>query len=66
MVNYSIDKLKFSHPVLVDDEVRLRAKLENITNLRGTVKTEMSVKLEIKEQKKPAFTAGLVFLYHFA
>ncbi len=66
MVNYGIDTLKFTQPVLVDDEVRLHAKLENITNLRGTIKTEMRVKLEIKGQKKPAFIAGLVFLYHFS
>jgi acyl dehydratase len=66
MVNYGIDNLKFAQPVLVNDEVRLHVKLENISNLRGTIKTEMKVKLEIKGQKKPAFTAGLVFLYHFA
>lgn len=66
MVNYGIEALKFTQPVLVNDEVRLHAKLENITNLRGTIKTEMKVKLEIKGQKKPAFIAGLVFLYHFA
>jgi acyl dehydratase len=65
MVNYGIDSLRFAHPVLVNDEVRLHATLENISNLRGTIKTEMKVKLEIQGQKKPAFTAGLVFLYHF-
>jgi acyl dehydratase len=66
MVNYGIDKLKFAQPVLVNDEVRLHAALENITDLRGTIKTEMKVKLEIKGQKKPAFVANLVFLYHFS
>lgn len=66
MVNYGIDYLKFAQAVNVNDEVRLQAKLENITNLRGTIKTEMKVTLEIKGQKKPAFIAGLVFLYHFA
>ncbi|MEX2594897.1 MAG: MaoC family dehydratase [Anditalea sp.] len=66
MVNYGIDSLKFAQPVLVNDEVRLHASLDNITDLRGTVKTEMKVKLEIKGQKKPAFIAGLIFLYHFS
>jgi acyl dehydratase len=65
MVNYGVDNLRFTHPVLVNDEVRLHANLENIFNLRGTIKTEMKVKLQIKGEKKPAFTAGLVFLYHF-
>jgi acyl dehydratase len=65
MVNYGIDSLKFTHPVQVNDQVRLQAKLEKISDLRGTIKSEMKVKLEIKGKKKPAFTAGLVFLYHF-
>lgn len=65
MVNYGIESLRFAQAVMVGDEVRLNASLDNITNLRGTIKTEMKVKLEIKGQKKPAFTANLVFLYHF-
>ncbi|KEO72039.1 MaoC family dehydratase [Anditalea andensis] len=65
MVNYGIENLRFAQAVMVGDEVRLNASLENITNLRGTIKTEMKVKLEIKGQKKPAFTGNLVFLYHF-
>ncbi|MDN3669434.1 MaoC family dehydratase [Echinicola jeungdonensis] len=65
LVNYGIESLRFAQPVLVDSEVRLHAKLASITNLRGTIKTEMDIKLEIKDQKKPAFTGKLVFLYHF-
>ncbi|QDH78911.1 MaoC family dehydratase [Echinicola soli] len=65
LVNYGIESLRFAQPVLVDSEVRLHASMANITNLRGTVKTEMSIKLEIKDQKKPAFTGKLIFLYHF-
>lgn len=65
MINYGIESLRFTHPVLVTDQVRLIAKLQNIANLRGTVKAEVEVKLEIKDQKKSAFTGVLVFLYHF-
>jgi acyl dehydratase len=65
MVNYGIESLKFAQAVLVNNEVRLQAKMENITNLRGTIKTEIKVTLEIKDQKKPAFVGNLVFLYHF-
>ncbi|WP_194775044.1 MaoC family dehydratase [Pararhodonellum marinum] len=65
MVNYGIENLRFAHPVLVNDEVRLIATLSSIQNLRGTIKTEVKVKLEIKGQKKPAFAGVLVFLYHF-
>lgn len=65
LVNYGIENLRFNQPVLVDQEVRLRVKLQALTNLRGISKTEMNVALEIKGNPKPAFTANIVFLYHF-
>ncbi len=65
LVNYGIEKLKFNQAVLVNSEVRLRVKLEALTNLRGIAKTEMEVTLEIKGNAKPAFTGNIVFLYHF-
>ncbi|NVJ86635.1 MAG: MaoC family dehydratase [Algoriphagus sp.] len=65
MINYGIENLRFAQAVTVNSEVRLVAKLRNVANLRGTVKAEVEVKLEIKDQKKPAFTGVLIFLYHF-
>lgn len=65
LVNYGIEKLKFNQAVLVNSQVRLRVKLQALTNLRGIAKTEMEVTLEIKDNAKPAFTGNIVFLYHF-
>lgn len=65
MINYGIEGLRFQEAVQVDDEVRLRVNLKSVRNLRGVVKTEMDVKLEIKDKKKPAYTGTIVFLYHF-
>lgn len=65
MINYGIENLRFAQAVTVDSEVRLVARLKNVANLRGTVKAEVEVKLEIKDQKKPAFAGILIFLYHF-
>ncbi|MEM7551789.1 MAG: MaoC family dehydratase [Bacteroidota bacterium] len=65
MINYGIEKLKFNQPVLVNDSVRLRAKLASLADLRGVTKTQLKVTLEIKDNPKPAFTANIVFLYHF-
>ncbi len=65
LVNYGIEKLKFNQPILVDSEVRLRVCLQSITNLKGIAKTEMNIGMEIKDQKKHALTATLIFLYHF-
>jgi acyl dehydratase len=65
MINYGIEKLKFNQPVLVNQAVRLHARLHSIVNLRGITKFEVEVTLEIKDNPKPAFTGILVFLYHF-
>ena len=64
-VNYGIESLRFNQPVLVNSEVRLRAKLKSLLNLRGIAKAEIQVSLEIKDNRKTALEATIVFLYHF-
>jgi acyl dehydratase len=64
-INYGIENLRFAQPVLVDNRVRLKAKLNSIVNLRGVSKATINVELEIDGQKKPAYTGDVVFLYHF-
>ncbi|MDG1503433.1 MAG: MaoC family dehydratase [Flavicella sp.] len=65
MVNYGIDNLKFITPVLVDSELRLKASLKSLVNLRGTSKAVLDISIEIKGQKRPALQAEIIFLYHF-
>ena len=65
MINYGMEDLKFNQPVLVNSEVRLRAGLHSLLNLRGVSKCHLKVILEIKGNKKPAFSGILVFLYYF-
>lgn len=64
-VNYGIDKLKFGQAVKVNDEIRVQIYLESLVNLRGIAKAYLKVRMEIKDQKKPAFDAFITFLYHF-
>ncbi|MBI9069357.1 MAG: MaoC family dehydratase [Salinivirgaceae bacterium] len=64
-VNYGIEKFRFNQAVLVDSTVRLRAKLISAVNLRGVIKANIGVKLEIEGNKKSAFDGEIVFLYHF-
>lgn len=64
-INYGIEELRFGQAVVVDSEVRLKATLASIVNLRGVTKATIKVELEIKDQKKPAFAGNVVFLYHF-
>lgn len=65
LVNYGMDKMKFGQPVLSGKRVRLIAKLDNIVNLRGIAKADISFKIEIEGEKKPALSGVATFLYHF-
>ncbi|GHE42352.1 MaoC family dehydratase [Sphingobacterium griseoflavum] len=65
-INYGIENLKFGQPVLVNNEVQLRAKVKSILNLRGVVKATIEATLVIKDNAKPAYVGDVVFLYHFA
>ncbi len=64
-VNYGIEKLRFNQAVLVDSKVRLVAKVASCIDLRGVTKAQMSIRLEIDGQRKPAYDGEIVFLYHF-
>ncbi|MGV3585908.1 MAG: MaoC family dehydratase [Adhaeribacter sp.] len=64
-VNYGIEELRFNQAVTVNSQVRLRAKLISLKNLRGIAKAQLEVTMEIKDQAKPAFTGIITFLYHF-
>ncbi len=65
LVNYGIEKLKFNQAVTVGSDVRVRATLISAVNLRGVIKAEIGVKMEIKDTNKPAFQGSVIFLYHF-
>lgn len=65
MVNYGMDKMKFGQAVLSGQRLRLIAFLEDIQDLRGTCKTQVSFKMEIENQRKPALTGVATFLYYF-
>ena len=64
-VNYGIEKFKFNQAVLVNSRVRLHAKVINAVNLRGVIKANIGVRLEIEGNKKSAYDGAIVFLYHF-
>lgn len=64
-VNYGIESLRFNQPVLVNSQVRVRAKLKSVKNLRGITKAEIQVAMEINGNRKTALDATIIFLYHF-
>lgn len=65
MINYGIDKFKFGEPVIVDSNVRVRLWVHSAVNLRGIIKVQMKVKMEIEGKKKPAFEGITSFLFNF-
>jgi acyl dehydratase len=65
VVNYGIEKLRFGQPVLVNNRIRARVKLETVTNLRGITKIKVHIILEIEDCRKPAYECTAIFLYHF-
>ena len=65
MVNYGMDKMKFGQPVLTGQSIRLVAKLQSLTNLRGVAKAEIKFAIEIKDQPKKALEGVAIFLYYF-
>jgi len=65
MMNYGIDRLKFAQPVLSGQSVRMTAKLEDIQNLRGAIKTTVRIIIDIKETGKKALEGLATFIYYF-
>lgn len=65
-VNYGMNKLRFLNPVKVNQEVRVRSKVLDVTEKRpGQVLVTNEVTLEIKGEKAPALVAewlGMTFL----
>jgi acyl dehydratase len=65
MVNYGMDKMRFGKPVFAGSRVRLVTDLAAIENLRGICKAQISFKIEIEGERKPALEGLATFLYYF-
>lgn len=65
MMNYGMDRMKFSMPVLSGQHIRMRTKLEELANLRGAIKTTIKFTIEIQETGKKALEGLATFIYYF-
>lgn len=65
MMNYGMDKMKFSQPVLSGQHVRMVTKLEDVSNLRGAIRTSIKFTIEIEETGKKALEGIATFIYYF-
>jgi acyl dehydratase len=63
-INYGTDKVRFSQPVKVNSRVRVRARIEKVSERSGgqfMVKTRVT--LEIEDRQRPAVIAEILSLY---
>ena len=65
MMNYGMDRMKFSQPVLSGQHIRMITKLEDVANLRGAIKTTVHITIWIEETGKKALDGLATFVYYF-
>lgn len=65
MMNYGMERMKFSQPVLCGQHIRMVTKLEDVANLRGAIKTSIRFVIEIQETGKKALEGTATFVYYF-
>jgi acyl dehydratase len=61
-INYGIDKVRFTAPVPVDSEVRLRARLLQGEPRGEGVLYKVGIQVEIKDAEKPALVGEVLYL----
>ena len=65
MMNYGMDRMKFAQPVLSGQHVRMTTKLEELSNLRGAIKSTIKFTIEVQETCKKALEGLATFIYYF-
>ena len=61
-INYGIDRVRFTAPVPVDSEVRVKAKLLSAERRGEGVLYKLGVEVEIKDAPKPALVGEVLYL----
>jgi acyl dehydratase len=61
-INYGIDRVRFTAPVPVDSQVRLKAKLVSAERRGEGVLYKLGVEVEIKDAEKPALVGEVLYL----
>ena len=65
MMNYGIEKMRFGQPVLSGQSIRMKVSLAEIQNLRGAIRTNVKLVIEIMETGKKAVEGIATFVYYF-
>jgi acyl dehydratase len=61
-INYGIDRVRFTAPVPVNSQVRLKAKLVSAERRGAGVLYKLGVEVEVKDAEKPALVGEVLYL----
>jgi acyl dehydratase len=61
-INYGTEKVRFTAPVPVDSQVRLKARLLGSERRGEGILYRLGVEVEIKDAEKPAMVGEVVYL----
>lgn len=60
VINYGLNKVRFPAPVPVGEEVRMKAALGEVEDVKGGVQAVVNLTYEVKGQDRPSCVAELV------
>lgn len=63
-VNYGLDKVRFVAPVPVNSRIRMHAKIDSITEVKGGVQLGVTQTVEIDGGEKPAVIAEGLYRFY--
>ena len=63
-VNYGLNRVRFPAPVPVGAEVRLRARVVAVDEVRDGVQLTVEFTMEVRGSDKPALVAEALYRYH--
>lgn len=63
-VNYGLNKLRFTSPVPIPSNVRVRATLEAFEEIQGGVQGTFNLIFEVEGKEKPACVAEAIYRYY--
>ncbi|WP_235296297.1 MaoC family dehydratase [Portibacter marinus] len=61
-INYGLDKVRFTHPVISGSEIRARTTLLEVIDVNGGVKIKYQVTIDVNGEEKPACVAQTIAL----
>ena len=64
-VNYGLDKVRFPAPVPVGSRIRLRLRLDEVSEVPGGIHIKQTVTTEVEGQEKPAMVAERLSRFYY-